>query len=49
MLPLLYHGLDERVAIPDGEDYAVVSRMEADAMSVGVRLEESERGRLMFR
>lgn len=49
VLPLLYHGLDEGVALPDGEDYAVVSGMEADAKSVEVRLEESERGRLMFR
>lgn len=49
VLPLLYHGLDERVAILDGEEYAVVSGMEADAKSVEVLLEGSERGRLMFR
>lgn len=33
MPPLLYHGLDEKVAVPDGEAYAVVSGMEANAKS----------------
>lgn len=49
VLPLLYHGLDKKVGVPDGDEYATVSGMEVDAKSVEVRLEESERGRLMFR
>lgn len=50
VLPLLYHGIDhERVAIPDGQDVAVVSAMEVDAKGAKVQLEESGRGRLLFR
>lgn len=50
VLPFLYHGIDSgRVSIPDGEKVAVVSAMEVDAKGAKVQLEESERGRLLFR
>ena len=50
MLPFLYHGIDrERVSIPDRKEVAVVSAMEVDAKGADVQLEESERGRLLFR
>ena len=50
VLPLLYHGIDhDKIAIPDGKEVAVVSAMEVDAKGTEVRLEESERGRLLFR
>ena len=50
MLPFLYHGIDnDKVAVPDGKDVVTVSAMEMDAKGAEVRLEESERGRFLFR
>lgn len=50
VLPFLYHGIDnDKVAVPDGKDVVTVSAMEMDAKGVEVRLEESERGRFLFR